>query len=275
MAPRNFSEDGAIGAASPGETPSGGFGTGMQPSIMNGFMPQNNVSTPGTNEAGLGMGSVGDSAIADNGYNGSSWGGGQPDRSSSPSLGSMPAGRGGYGGFTPPPKQTDQVGDPYAAFTNNAISYAAGGAIDEDPNATDPQGSMMGANLQASINKAMGVVGNALAYGRKLHGISGGEQDGEAVQTAGRMPTQPGNPYGQQREQPMPGPLPPTNNPFGKRAEGEGDQQVAGMPSVPFSETPKPQPMPGPLPPTNNPFGKRADAGGGDEAISTDDEEMA
>jgi len=29
------------------------------------------------------------------------------------------------------------------------------------------------------------------------------------------------------------------------------------LPSKPFSETPKPQPMPGPLPPTSNPFGRR------------------
>ncbi len=32
------------------------------------------------------------------------------------------------------------------------------------------------------------------------------------------------------------------------------------MPSAPYSETPKPQPMPGPLPPTSNPFGKRVEA---------------
>lgn len=50
------------------------------------------------------------------------------------------------------------------------------------------------------------------------------------------------------------------------------------IPSVPHSETAKPQPMPGPLPPTSNPFGKRAEAqpesdeGG---AIQTDDEEAA
>ncbi len=50
------------------------------------------------------------------------------------------------------------------------------------------------------------------------------------------------------------------------------------IPSVPFSESQRPQPMPGPLPPTSNPFGKRAEAepevdeGG---AIQTDEEEVA
>jgi hypothetical protein len=50
------------------------------------------------------------------------------------------------------------------------------------------------------------------------------------------------------------------------------------MPAKPYSETPRPQPMPGPLPPTNNPFGKRAEAEpDGDEggAIPTDEEEVA
>lgn len=165
--------------------------------------------------------------------------------------------------------------------------YAAGGAIDEETGDVDnPMMNTMGARMQVDINAALGVVGDVLSYGRKLHGIGGGGEQ----QTAGRMPTVPGNQSesGIPRPQPMPGPLPPTNNPFGKRVEGEepdGDEggaiDVAGvMPSQPFSETPKPQPMPGPLPPTSNPFGKRAEAEtepDGDEggAIPTDDEEVA
>jgi hypothetical protein len=159
-------------------------------------------------------------------------------------------------------------------------SYAAGGAIDEETGDVNPMMNSMGAQLQVDINAALGVVGDVLAYGRKLHGI-GGEQ-----QTAARMPTVPGNQSesGIPRPQPMPGPLPPTSNPFGKRTEGEAEEpeeggaiDVAGvMPAVPYSETPKPRPMPGPLPPTSNPFGKRAEAEGDEGgAIPTDDEEVA
>ncbi len=75
-----------------------------------------------------------------------------------------------------------------------------------------------------NLSRALASVQSVLAFGRKLHGL-GGEPDQEegAMEMAGRMPTTPGTPSesGMPRTQPMPGPLPPTNNPFGKRAEAE------------------------------------------------------
>jgi len=52
-------------------------------------------------------------------------------------------------------------------------AYAEGGAIDDsDPNATDPQGSGIGAMLQQKINHALGVVQDTLSYVREQHGIA-------------------------------------------------------------------------------------------------------
>lgn len=107
-----------------------------------------------------------------------------------------------------------------------APAYAAGGAIDTGDN---PMMGTMGAQLQFDLNSALGVVGNVLAYGRKLHGLGGDEDSGEgsgeggAIETAGVMPTVPFSES--QRDRPMPGPLPPTSNPFGKRAEAEPDAE--------------------------------------------------
>jgi len=166
--------------------------------------------------------------------------------------------------------------------------YAAGGAIDEDPEAS-PMENTFGAQMDRDISSAMGIVNRVLNFGRKANGLpevqaeqqQGEGQTDEAIETAGMLPSKPFSET--PKPQPMPGPLPPTSNPFGKRvsqneeapAEEGADPgpayETAGMlPSVPFSETPKPQPMPGPLPPTSNPFGKRVDAE--EEAIPTDEE---
>lgn len=101
------------------------------------------------------------------------------------------------------------------------MAYAQGGAIDTEESSVDPMGAMNGAG---NLSQALASVQSALAFGRKLHGL-GGEEEGGAVQTADRMPAVPGNQSesGVARPQPMPGPLPPTNNPFGKRAEAEPD----------------------------------------------------
>ena len=82
-------------------------------------------------------------------------------------------------------------------------------------------------------------------------------------QQAGMMPTIPGN------QSETPGPYQP-----GTPSQPPPQQMASNMPAVPGSQSnsgiPAQQPMPGPLPPTSNPFGKRtADAGG---AIDTDDE---
>ncbi len=141
----------------------------------------------------------------------------------------------------------------YPVFGGAAVlpySFADGGLVtdsDGDDDGDTPGGDGDQDNqtpdhtddFQQRINAALETVDNALSYGRKLHGLSGGQQTAAAMpmipgtqsesgippkrptpppaKMAAAMPAVPGNPYGQQREQPAPGPLPPTNNPFGKR----------------------------------------------------------
>jgi hypothetical protein len=73
---------------------------------------------------------------------------------------------------------------------------------------------------------------------------------GGAIDTAGAMPMIPGN------QSETPGPYRPGGG--GQKLAGAmpmipGNQSESGRPPL--------QPAPGPLPPTSNPFGKRADAG--------------
>lgn len=94
--------------------------------------------------------------------------------------------------------------------------FSQGGAI---PDSETGEGSPE----QDQISKALESVDAVLAFGRKLHGLGGGDNEG-AIQTASRMPSVPGTPSdsGAKPVQPMPGPLPPTANPFGKRASATG-----------------------------------------------------
>lgn len=281
---RNFSEDGAVGA---GQVPSGNFGEGPASgtnSTLSGFS---------NNDSGMFGGSDPSAPGISNTFNGQADGG----AAYNPSTG-MVSGSDAYGrsatGHSPVSGDTGQIGLAQTSTGDHGffgemnpagLSFADGGAIPEgdedDPNATDPQGSALGQSLQNSINAAMQSVQQALSYGRNLHGLGGGQQEAAA------MPSVPGNQSesGIPRERPMPGPLPPTSTPFGKRADAgaidDGDTENAAMPSVPFSESQRPQPTPGPLPPTSNPFGKRgqqtSDAGSDaapDQAID-DSEEAA
>jgi hypothetical protein len=158
------------------------------------------------------------------------------------------------------------------------LQFSTGGAIPDDDGSDQSNNDSDGTPGQSdAISQALSSVDDILSYGRSLYGL-GDQSNGQAIDTASNMPSVPGNQSNSGRPpvQPMPGPLPPTSNPFGKRADGgsdSGQQVAANMPSVPGSQSnsgrPPVQPMPGPLPPTSNPFGKRADAG----AIDTDDSE--
>ncbi len=89
------------------------------------------------------------------------------------------------------------------------------GAIDEE---TGTVGGGIPANPVFDMQAALASVGSAMNYGRRSHGLGGDEQ-----QAAAAMPTTPGTQSESgKRQQPMPGPLPPTQNPFGKRADAEG-----------------------------------------------------
>lgn len=140
---------------------------------------------------------------------------------------------------------------------------ANGGAIEDD---TD------GSPEQDTISKALSSVDAVLAFGRKLHGLGGGDNEG-AINTAGNMPTIPGNqsetpgPY--QPGQPRPQQMAQASYQNNRMPMRPGSQSESGVQPI--------QPAPGPLPPTNNPFGKRADAGDSDSddqsgAIDTDED---
>lgn len=288
MTARNFSEDGAVGANTNG-APGGGGSFG---SDTGGGMTQ-----PPSNAAGIQAGAGGLAGVAvDGSLSPSGLDAGNPfgNPVQNPSGSNWTAdGRPDAGNpFNSPvqnPSGANWDASGISAFGQQVptagaagLAFADGGAIpdadgdEDDPNATDPQGSAMGQSMQRSINDAMNTVKDALSYGRNLHGLGGGQQEAAA------MPTIPGNQSesGRPAQRPAPGPQQPQ---FGKRADAqgaiddEGSDQTAAMPSVPFSETPKPQPMPGPLPPTSNPFGKRgqqADAGD-DASPAIDTEEDA
>ncbi len=110
------------------------------------------------------------------------------------------------------------------------MSYSEGGAISDDDEGN-------GSPDQDAIQRALQSVDGVLAFGRKLHGLGGGdEEDGGAIKGTqmaqnsyqnNRMPAIPGNPSdsGIKPIQPEPGPLPPTSNPFGKRADASDNDQ--------------------------------------------------
>lgn len=104
----------------------------------------------------------------------------------------------------------------------------SGGVVPTDE---DPLNAMAG---MPNLSAALASVQSVLAFGRKLHGIGGreqggGEEDqGGVINEAAAMPTIPGSQSGGPREQPAPGRLPPTSNPFGKRAEASPDGDEGG-----------------------------------------------
>ena len=125
-------------------------------------------------------------------------------------------------------------------FTENAVGFAEGGAIptEEDDMSMGPANGLM-----SMLAKATGSVKEVLAYGRRKHGLLPGEQPGGDDEGAipgvqanagyqnGRMPMVPGtqSESGVPPVRPAPGPLPPTSNPFGKRAEAEPEETTGAI----------------------------------------------
>lgn len=191
MAPRSFSEDGAAGARSDGDP------AAPQPVTMNDPGPaaqQQAAPAPAP----------------------------EPYQASSQSMQAAPApaAQPSQQPYTAPSFGTGMFSTPFAGQYQNTggfsrMSFADGGAIED----TD------GSPQQDAIQKALSTVDGVLAFGRKLHGL-GGDDDGGAIKTAGltRMPGQPPSQSesGVPPQQPMPGRLPPTSNPFGKRTADAG-----------------------------------------------------
>lgn len=236
MTARNFSEDGAVGAMTGGSPADGSQVGGVTSGTL---LPSSSVT--GTTGGGSSASELTSPLNDSVGGVGGGWGGGGlAGGTDSGSTGTQSASSSSAGGLAAPTsgKSTSYSGDwrdqinqnknwatPWAGMTQDtggfqtggvSWGFADGGAIDEnaDPNATDPQGSAMGASLQNSINQALTTVTGVLSYGRKLHGLGGGEQQ----QASGSV--LPSKPFSEsQKERPMPGPLAPTSNPFGKRAD--------------------------------------------------------
>lgn len=176
----------------------------------------------------------------------------------------------GPGALAPGAYSTDPSSSSMNMFANSgSVMFEDGGVVPDADDAgagANPNGGDPTSGTGDPITLALTTVDNALAYGRKLNGLpDGGQQDAAA------MPMIPGNqsqtpgPYkpGQPRPQQM-----AANMPMQPASQSE-----SGVKPI--------QPMPGRLPPTSNPFGKRADndQGDGDDSAPTiptdDDEETA
>ena len=123
---------------------------------------------------------------------------------------------------------------PQPQRSNGGQSFAAGGPVGAIDEATGDAGGAI--SLVGNLQSALAVVQEALAYGRQLHGLGGGQQE-----AAARMPMAPGTQSESgRRELPAPGPLPPTQNPFGKRtaAIDTGDEPEPAQEQVAEAATP-------------------------------------
>lgn len=140
MPPRDFSEDGAVGAGSNVQQPQAGSQTG-------GFT-QSDFGMAG----GFGAGSVPTAS---------------PRAPSAPTVSAAGVPRAGVPGAGPVPLR---------AVT--PFMFAGGGAIPDDDNDYDGNGSP----AQELMQKALSTIDGVLAFGRRLHGLGGG--DNEGIQTA-------------------------------------------------------------------------------------------
>lgn len=216
--PKSFADDGAFGAQS--SSSPGSFGSG-------GGTP---MSVPWGQDVGIGQQSIGPNGTV---YGNKSNTGARGAQGELLKAGSFNPTTIGGGGSQPGSVDSSQfrANTSYNPMTPSAgFSFANGGAIDESMG--DDQGGASGDGGGDVISRALGTVDQVLAYGRKLHGLGGGgndEGDGGAIQgvgqQAGNMPAIPGNQSnsGMRPAQPAPGPLAPTSNPFGKRADAGND----------------------------------------------------
>lgn len=141
---------------------------------------------------------------------------------------------GGWGGSglvseddDPEAAQTLPAGPDDGWGTTRPVQHYAGGgpvlgAIDEDTGEMAP--AMGGSGFGGQLTAALKAVNAALMFGRQRYGLVQQQQQ----QAMNRMPTVPGTQSESGRRQmPMPGPLPPTNNPFGKRVEAAPEEEPA------------------------------------------------
>lgn len=162
------------------------------------------------------------------GGSGGGFGGGLP--MSSPRGGGGGAGMGGipndgFGGIDNPSAIADiqrYRGMSGEWSSGPALAFAEGGAIDEASGDVNVGG--MGGNFSAQLAQAVKACRDVLDHGRQKYGLG---QEKEQQEAANRIPVSPGtqSESGMPKEQPMPGQLPPTKNPFGKRADA-GEEAI-------------------------------------------------
>jgi hypothetical protein len=216
--PNSFANDGAIGATNSGP-PQGAAGTvNNQPG-----------GVPGTGASGM----ITDTqALADFG----------PGILSNGALN-------GLGGQDQSGPAINTTASQVPAGWANTIMFDDGGSVPDPNDASQDQSGDPTSGTGDPISLALSTVDSALSYGRKLNGLPTDDASG---QQAANMPTIPGSqsntpgPY--QPQQPKPQQVAQA----GSMPSVPGNQSNSGVKPI--------QPMPGPLPPTSNPFGKRADA---------------
>lgn len=131
------------------------------------------------------------------------------------------------GNFSQGPAPTTSASDVPAGWTNTiGTFFEQGGGVPDD--------SGSGADGSDPMSSALNTVDQVLQFGYSKYGLGGQQDQGGGIQEAnagysnGRMPAVPGSQSnsGVPPLQPAPGPLPPTSNPFGKRA----DDSSGGVP---------------------------------------------
>lgn len=163
------------------------------------------------------------------GGSGGGFGGGLP--MSSPRGGGGGAGMGGipndgFGGIDNPSAIADiqrYRGMSGEWSSGPGLAFAQGGAIDEASGDVNVGG--MGGSFSAQLEQAVKACRAVLAHGQQKYGLGQEKEQQEAANNP--MPISPGtqSESGMPKEQPMPGPLPPTKNPFGKRADA-GEEAI-------------------------------------------------
>lgn len=203
--PNSFANDGAAGAG--GGVPISGA-AGTLPSSGGTITDQQAL-------AEFGSGALGNGVLAPNGYGGV-WSG-------------------------------NNISDAQAAkeFGPEALMFDGGGTVPDQDDASagssQDQSGDPSSGTGDPISLALSTVDQALDYGRKLNGLpsGGGDQVASSAYDNGRMPAIPGNQSnsGTKPIQPMPGPLPPTSNPFGKRQQvGANEPDDGGQTTIPTDD---------------------------------------
>lgn len=255
-APKDFSADGAVGAGGPGMSRA----PGMTPPSVASTPPAPQSAAPSASLDFAGSGGGGGLSLPSE-QTAPSAGGGAAPSSGPPTAASkfpsfqtgMPPG-GGQGSNVPQ--------------TTGGIFFDQGGEVPDDNGQSQQQQDPMSAILQRS----MGSVDQVLQQMYKNYGLQGGPTQGIP---ADQVQDQQDNGAAGSWRQPVQGNQPTQYDPQDSNPSQEAANMPAVPASQSNSGVPPQRPGPGTLPPTSNPFGKRADAGGIQDDGDADDQGSA